>query len=440
MKKIFSYTAWAFLGVFQFIDLAHAQPLSCEVSAPIAILMNAETGRILYEKNAHARFYPASTTKIATAIYALHQKQHALSTLITASQEAIGAVSPHTRRMSGKHPSYRMEFGGTHMGLKAGEVMDFQALMYGLMLCSANDAANVIAEFVSGSVPNFMRELNAYLKEIGCTNTNFRNPHGLPDPHHQTTAYDMAIMTRHAMQNPIFREIVKTPRYKRPKTNKQEEDYIPQFNALLRPGKYYYPYAVGVKTGYTDNAGHNLVAAAQKGDRFLIAVAFYCDKSDVRYRTVINLFEAAFNEVKVTRKLFSKEHDVFHQRINGGKHAVDAKLAEDVIVQYYPSEPLEFTSKVKWHEMSLPIHPEAEVGTVSIYDQEGTLHVSMPLLAVRQIDPTWLHQCGQVLVKIKNMAKTSRQYYGAMMGLLLLAGSFWIYSRKLKRATEDKVE
>ena len=429
-KKILSFFAFVpILSLFPTIQL-YSKPLQCDVPAPIAILINAKTGKVLYEKNAQAPYFPASTTKVATALYALHKKPSGLNTTWTGVYETVGAVSPQARRMSGKHPSYRLEFGGTHMGIKPGEILDYKTLLYGLMLVSANDSANMIAEMVSGSVPDFMKEMNAFLKEIGCTNTNFRNPHGLPDPHHYTTAHDMAKISRLAMQNSFFRDVVKTVRYTRPTTNKQEESNWLQFNALLKKGKYYYPHAIGVKTGYTDHAGYNLVAAAEKGDRSLIAIACYCDEVGKRYRSVINLFEAAFNEIKVSRKLFSKEHDLFHKTVLGAKQALDAELSQDVIIQYYPSEKSEYVSKVKWKEMSLPIYPGNEVGNVLIYDQEGVLQISMPLHAVREVSPSFGYQCARFFEEGSLRLKEYRLYVGLLLGIMTLSFSFWHYKKR----------
>ena len=139
-----------------------------DVSAKGAVLMNAETGAILWEKNAHTPLYPSSTTKLITALYALEKKGNAFEALVTASYDAVAAVHPSVRRSpQGKHPPYRLEFGGTHIGLKAGEILPLRALMYGLMLNSGNDAANWIAEYVSGSVPAFMEELNRFVGKKG---------------------------------------------------------------------------------------------------------------------------------------------------------------------------------------------------------------------------------------------------------------------------------
>src|SRR5580700_845367 len=265
--------AWAFIFcLFGFSPLLPS-PLKVEVSAKGAILMNTETGKILWEKNAKEQFYPASTTKIITALYALEKKAAALDEFVLASYDAVAVVHPNIRRASlGGHPPYRLEFGGSHMGIKAGEILPLRALIYGLMLASGNDAANVIAEYVSRDIPTFIEELNRFVRGKGCLNTTLYAPHGLSHPKHRTTAYDLAIVAREALKNPFFREVVKTAQYSRPQTNKQGESILYQHNALVKPGRFYYQKAIGIKTGYTLGSGYTLVAAAEDERRKLIAV------------------------------------------------------------------------------------------------------------------------------------------------------------------------
>lgn len=402
------------------ISSLQARPLKCDVPAPSAILINADTGAVLYEKNARTPTFPASTTKVATALYFLYRRGEGnLDQTIKASYDAVCAVSPSVRRNSGKHPSYRLEFGGTHMSLKAGEVLSLRTLLYGLMLCSGNDAANALAEYTSGSVPKFVEEMNQFLKAIGCLSTNFTNPHGLPDPRHITSAYDLARMTYYAMKYPIFREVVKTTRYTRPRTNKLEESYIVQFNALLKPGKYYYPYAIGVKTGYTEAAGKNLVAAAEKDGRRVIAVVLNCEEMSQRYRSCIALFEAAFNEPKVERKLFSQQHDYFTLNLKGAKEPIEAMLLNDVIVEYYPSEESQLQAKLDWIPTNLPIASGQRVGELQILDEKGMIVLRESLVAKRDITPTLSYQIKQGIDSMGKVLDKQKLWIG-----LALGGSF----------------
>jgi len=408
-----------------------AKHLKCDVPAPMAILLDADTGTILYEKNARTPTSPASTTKVATALYALHKIDDAAhDEHIKASHEAVSAVTPVVRRESGKHPSHRLEFGGTHMGLKLGEVMTFRSLMYGLMLVSANDAANAIAEYISGDIPTFVDEMNNYLQEIGCVNTHFTNPHGLTDARHLTSAHDLALMTYHAMKYPLFREVVKTVRYTRPKTNKQEESYLLQFNKLLRPGKYFYPHAIGVKTGYTDFAGRPLVAAAEKDGRRVIAVVLNCADMDQRYRSCINLFEAAFNEIKVERKLFSQQHDVFSVSLKGAEAPLEAILDKDVSVEYYPSEESKLHAKVRWGRVTLPIAQGAIVGEIQVLNEKGSIILSEPLFAKKEVAATTSHKVSQGMSFAANVIRNQKHWIGLSIGLTFV---FLAYALKPKK-------
>ncbi len=408
--------------------------IQCDIAAPIGVLINAENGKILFSKNAESSCYPASTTKLATALYVLHKTKGGLwDDKIIASSDALGTVSSVMRRSTGKHPSYRLEFGGTHMGIKTGEELDFKTLLYGLMLPSGNDAANVLAETVSDSISDFVDELNVFLKELGCKNTNFKNPHGLPDESHTTTAYDLALMAREALKYPLFREVVSSTRFERKETNKQAASWLLQNNHLVKPGKYFYPYATGVKTGYTVKSGFTIVASAEKGDRKLIAVVAGCDELAKRYRSVIQLFEAAFNEPKQTRKLLSQEHDVFHKTIEGAKENLVAVLPEDVIVSFYPSEKQEFFPRILWLNCSLPLSKGDEVGVIQLVDGDGSLIKTIPLLAAKPIHPTVMYQIEKSKQKLVLYLKAKKVYLGYCFGFMLLLASFGVLYKKYRR-------
>ncbi len=430
IRIFFHIQIYFILFLIFFPKLEASKPLNCEVAAPIAVLINAENGKILFAKNAKTICYPASTTKLATALYVLHKHEGSLDQRITASHDALATVSTALRRSSGKHPSYRLEFGGTHMGIKVGEELDKRTLLYGLMLASGNDAANVLAESTSGSVSCFMEELNTFLKEIGCEDTNFTNPHGMPDNLHVTTALDLATMARVARKNSLFREIVSSKKYERPETDKNPASWLIQGNGLVKPGKYFYPHATGLKTGYTVQAGFTLVASAEKGDRQLIAVVCNCDELAKRYRSAIQLFEAGFNEPKQVRKLLSSEHDIFHNKLEGAKEILDATLKEDVIVSFYPSEEQEFHSQVTWLNPLLPIKQGEEVGLLQLFDQEEVLCQTMPLLALKTVYPTFSYQVSRETDRILALIKERRISLGYSLAALLLLGSFLRFHRK----------
>lgn len=379
------------LTVIAFIDQLCADTLSLSVKAESAILINADTGAILYEKNAHVLQYPASTTKIATAMYALKIGGDKLDTVMAADQDSIASITEEKRKRSNYTvPSYWLVPGASHMGIKKGEKLTLKDLIYGLMVVSADDAANVMAQHLSGTVPNFMDGMNAYLKEIGCKNTTFYNPHGLFHPKHQTTAFDLAIMMREAIKNPTFCEIIATQRYMRPKTEKQEATVLVQTNKLMRKGKFYYAKCIGGKTGYISAAQHTLVVAARHDNRTLIAVLLKSkDREDI-FIDAIKMFDAAFNQPKVQRTLFQTGHQEFTLNIPGGSKTVTTSIAEAVTLDYYPAEEPQLKCMLYWKTLKLPVKAGDAVGELRLQSSDGKTVRTIPLLAEEDVSATWL--------------------------------------------------
>ncbi len=281
MKKVFALLTCVILifsvSVTGFCD----EPT---VSAPHALLIDAKSGKPLYEKDADAQVYPASTTKIMVAVLALENLS--LDDVLTASNSAISELTP----------------GYTNMGLKEGEQLSVRQLLYGLMLYSAGDAANVLGERISGSISEFVNLMNKKASELGMNNTHYVNTHGKHDISHYTTTRDMAILARYAMQKEEFREIVKTDMYMiDPTPQYKEVRYLSNTNHLVskkRNATYFYPAATGIKTGYTDEAKSCLVASASKNDADYIALIYEAGNENGTAMTFIdakNLFEYAFS-------------------------------------------------------------------------------------------------------------------------------------------------
>jgi len=367
-----------------------AAPLKLDVSARTAILMNPDNGAILYEKEPHALAFPASITKVATALYAIEKKGEALDEVAVANHDCITTISSHAKHASyGDHPPYRLESGGTHIGIRLGEALTLKVLLTGLLISSANDAANVIAHHISGDINRFVAELNSFLRSKGAKNTTFMNPSGLHHPHHVTTAYDMALITREALKHPFIRETVKIVRYQRPQTNKQGPSFLLQSNKLLRSGQYYYSKAIGVKTGYTTPAGYTLVAAAEKEGRVLIAVLLGCPDKGSRYRDAMKLFEAAFAEKPLSRVLFSSVYNHFTVDVPGAKKSLEAGLSEDFVLKYFPAEEPHLQAQISWKLLRLPIAEGEEVGRLELLNAEGGVYESKPIFAVRAVEKKW---------------------------------------------------
>ena len=251
-----------------------------DINAESAILIDGDTGKVLYEKAAYEKREPASTTKIMTAMLTLEHCK--LDDVATVTSEAITSV-----------PS-----GYSSDLLKMGEELTIKDLLYALLLPSSNEAANVLAIHVAGSIDSFASMMNTKAVELGCKNTHFLNPNGVHDEDHYTTAYDLAIIAREAMKNDTFKQIVSTASYTLPSTNKYtriDRNLITTNDLIKKQSKNYYEYAIGIKTGSTTPAKNCLVASATKDGKNLISVVLKADKDSDRYNDTKTLFNYGFD-------------------------------------------------------------------------------------------------------------------------------------------------
>lgn len=223
-----------------------------------AILIDYETGQVLFEKNPDARMFPASTTKIMTLMLAL-ESGIPMDTVVTIPAQAVNVPAD-----SSKVP------------VSAGEQMTFKDLLYGFMLNSGNDGAVAIAIIVSGSEEQFVAKMNERAAGLGCTNTNFVNSHGYHDNNHFTSARDLAIITREAMKLPAFREIVSTHTYIMGETNmRAKKEITSRVDMIVPDSKYYVDMCTGIKTGFHSKAGQCFVGSAEQGGRTVISVSLF---------------------------------------------------------------------------------------------------------------------------------------------------------------------
>lgn len=227
--------------------------IAIHVTADAAIAIDAATGKILYEKNIHQRRAPASTTKIMTTILGIELGQ--LSDKVTASSRAASE-------------------GGSSIWLETGEVLTLEEFLYGIMLSSGNDASVAVAEHLAGSVEEFAKMMNRKAIEVGALNTTFQNPNGLPNDKHLTTAFDLAMIMRYAMQNEIFQKITKTQYTTISWPGHEWDRGLRNHNKLL----WMYPDTDGGKTGYTRAAGRCLVSSASRNGRRVIVVVLHADQ------------------------------------------------------------------------------------------------------------------------------------------------------------------
>lgn len=249
------------------------------IVANSAIVMDAKTGYILYGKNETKRCYPASITKVMTCLVALEHVN--MTDTITFSEDAIWGI----------------ERDSNHIALDVGEQITAEQCFYGILLQSANEAAWGMAEHVGGSLEGFADMMNQKAAELGCKDTHFVNANGLHDDNHYTTAYDMALITQAAIQNPMFRTIDETTYYQIPPTNLCEEprDLWHQLKMLYPTSPYYYEPLEGGKTGFTDQARNTLVTYAEKNGMELICVMMDCEGAANCYKDTATLYDYYFD-------------------------------------------------------------------------------------------------------------------------------------------------
>ncbi len=306
VRKIFIFVI-LLIQIFSISTLADTEisteitnDIDLELNSEAAILLEEKSGIVVYEKNSDKKLYPASTTKILTAILVLENCNLSDSVIITKS--ALESVPT----------------GYVVGDLRPNEEFTVENMLYALLLKSANDVAVVLAEHVSGSVEEFANLMNKKASEIGCKNTHFVNPNGIHDDNHYTTAYDLALIAKYCMQNETFKQIVSVQEYTLPKTNlyAYENRMFDNTNSLiLSKSKYYYKYATGIKTGYTKEAGSCLISSATKDNVNYISVVLNSDSSkylkDTRFVDATSLFDYGFENFEYTE--FKKENEVINK-------------------------------------------------------------------------------------------------------------------------------
>ena len=242
-----------------------------DIAARAALLVNAETGEVYYEKNADTILPPASITKIMTALLALEAIDRgdvSLDDMVTASNTSHNDLT----------------LDGSSQNIVPGETMSLEGLLYCMLVSSANEACNIIGEHVvGGNISEFVKLMNSRAQELGCTNTSFVNTHGLPADRQYSTARDIALIASAALEYPLFVEIVNTVYKELPATNKSDSRYLMNTNYLINPDRsqYYYREAHGIKTGSTQAAGQCLTSYVINNDITAISVVLGCDIIDL---------------------------------------------------------------------------------------------------------------------------------------------------------------
>ncbi|WP_213358133.1 D-alanyl-D-alanine carboxypeptidase family protein [Chlamydiifrater phoenicopteri] len=404
LKKSLFYVVFFFASQSFFLSATLDSVInsSLKLSGENLLLINASDGRILYEKNSENTIYPASMTKIATALFILVRYPEILEKYITIKKDYLSTITPEVKKDSGyRSPPYWLESDGSNMGLKVREEVLGKELFFSLLVCSANDAANALAGACAGSIPKFMEELNAFLKHIGCSSTHFNNPHGLHHPDHFTTTRDLALIFRYALRHPLFREAITTTRYKSLETNLEASRVFQQTNKMILPSsQFYYEYAVGGKTGSTRCAGKNLICAAKNHRREVIVVASGYHKSvTTLYEDVRALFETALNEPH-QKEFLLPPGTSFPISFNNSWKKIKAPLPEGVYYNYFPSEGKKRASVIFQQKLKkLPIAKGVCLGEFQVIDTSGHILSSFPVFTQKRITQNLLSMLSVFVMK-----------------------------------------
>ena len=375
-------------------EILHANDLS----AASAILIEANTGNVIFEKNADAIMYPASTTKILTVWLAINMTKDnsneaegtGLYQKITVSENAVNLAADES---SAK--------------LAAGEEVRLIDLMYAAMLLSGNDAATAIAEGLSGSVEAFAYEMNRAAVALGCTGSHFVNANGLHDDNHYTTARDMAILAQVAMEDSLFRDIVGRTSYVMPKDNIYRSRTIENRNRFLtnseNNAKYYYQYSTGIKTGTTSAAGNCFIGSAVKDGVSLISVVLGAAQDGDRYTDTIKLMDYGFSQFQsiTLTEIYARNPRVIDirgfdlddpevGRLTLNLRKVDSRLSDLIVasqdqIDYWAQHLNTITVTNFTREFTAPITAGEVMGTMTFTPEDGGSTVTYELVAARSI-------------------------------------------------------
>ncbi|MDR0325171.1 MAG: D-alanyl-D-alanine carboxypeptidase [Oscillospiraceae bacterium] len=352
-----------------------------DIQSRSAILVHAQTDEVLFSHNIHIRREPASITKVMTALLALEHS--GLDDVVTAEEGDF----------------FDIIAGGSNAGIKAGEEMTLRDLIYCAMLPSANEACNVIARHVAGSVEAFMEMMNARLADIGCENTQFTNTHGLPDPEHYTTAYDTYLMARECLNNPEFMEIANTEYITLAPTNMTPDGRaLTTTNNLItrrRFPDYIYPYARGIKTGRTNNAGHCLLSTAERDGITLISVVLGASVDEetnlIRsFTETRDLFEWGFANFTMKR-ILSRVDKLIGVKVIQGKDETEVYLVPERSVEALVPKtlnPEDIDRRITVFEpegVQAPVTAGTVLGEVKL-SYQGHDYGTIPLLADRSVE------------------------------------------------------
>ncbi len=362
MKKILILV----LALFLFIPIVKAEGDSLNLSSESAILMDAESGKILYEKNIDEKLPMASMTKI-------------MSMLLIMENIDNGSLSYDDKVLISENAS---GMGGSQVFLQAGEEYTVNDLLKCIAVSSANDAVVAMAEKISGSVDAFVNLMNEKAKELGLVNTNFANPHGLDNEEHYSTAYDMAVMARELLRH---EDVLKYTSIYEDYLTKPDgsQIWLVNTNRLVR----FYDGVDGLKTGYTTEAGYCLTATAKKNDLRLISVVMKSPSAEERSSDTSTLLSYGFNSFK-SNVIYSKEDALGKVTVEKGKiKEVDVYLKEDATeILSVTERPSDYTFNLKVDKIETPVKSGTIVGTAEIIDSNGNIIDEVEIIVKEDIE------------------------------------------------------
>ena len=349
-----------------FIPAVKAEGDSLNLSSEAAILMDAESGKILYEKNTQEQLPMASMTKIMSMLLIMENIEEGNLTYedkVLISENASG-------------------MGGSQVFLQAGEEYTVSDLLKCIAVSSANDAVVAMAEKISGSVDAFVTLMNERAKELGLENTNFANPHGLDDENHHSTAYDMAVMARELLKH---EDILKYTSIYEDYLTKPDgsQVWLVNTNRLVR----FYDGVDGLKTGYTTEAGYCLTATAKKSDLRLISVVMKSPSAEARSSDTSTLLSYGFNSFK-NNIIYSKDKSLGTVRVEKGKiEEIEVYLKEDATeILSVTQKPSEYSFNIKVDKIEAPVKAGSIVGTAEIIDSDGNILDEVDIIVKEDIE------------------------------------------------------
>lgn len=366
-----------------------------EAGCETALLLELNSGIVVYAKNAESTVYPASLTKIMTCLVAIEYAGKDLDKLVTVSESALEGIA---------------EAGG-EIKLQAGERMTLRDVLYYLMVWSNNEAGNVVAEYVAGDIPSFISLMNKTARELGCTGTHYANTHGLHDSNHYTTARDLSVITRKALTYELFREIVNTVEYTVPATNLSDARKLTTTNYLilndgnryLADDRNYYTYyrsdAMGIKTGYTSAAGRCVISRASDGNMDLLCIIMgaetrMMDDGSVRYDNFVEakkLFNYGFDHFAYAKVAVAGIEPMFQASVDYAqdKRGVVLIPSTDVnclLPKDYRKEKVTTSYSITDPKgLVAPLAQGQKVGTLNVY-YDGTLVGSTELETLTAVE------------------------------------------------------